>query len=112
MNCFIIAIFSSASVEALCLNFWSVLFRTNLIPLNDISLNAIIKVEAVEKAEIKKKEGSTLDWGTQTAIERAGKMPDIIYDEGGLSREAMIRVLGKNPKDVIHKIEKIKRFME
>ncbi len=65
-----------------------------------------------EPEEIKKKEGSTLDWGTQTAIERAGKMPDIIYDEGGLSREAMIRVLGKNPKDVVIKMKRIISSMD
>lgn len=60
-----------------------------------------------EPDEIRKKEGSTLDWGTKRAIEKVGKVPDIIYDAGGISREAMVRVLGRNPKDVVRKIKKI-----
>lgn len=60
-----------------------------------------------EPEDIKKKEGSTLDWGTNYAIEQLGKVPDIIYDKGGISREAMVRVLGENPRDVIQKVEKI-----
>jgi len=30
-------------------------------------------------------------------------MPDIIYDTGGKGKEPMIRILGKNPKDVVNK---------
>jgi hydroxymethylpyrimidine kinase/phosphomethylpyrimidine kinase len=60
-----------------------------------------------EPEEIKKREGSTLDWGTEIAIEQLGRVPDLIYDKGGLSREAMVRVLGKNPNEVLQKIKKI-----
>lgn len=60
-----------------------------------------------EPEEIRIKEGSTLDWGTNVAIKRLGKVPDLIYDEGGISREAMVRILGKNPKDVVKKVKKI-----
>lgn len=60
-----------------------------------------------EPEHIRIKEGSTLDWGTNAAIERLGKVPDLIYDEGGISREAMVRVLGKNPEDVVKKVKKI-----
>ncbi|MBU7014006.1 MAG: bifunctional hydroxymethylpyrimidine kinase/phosphomethylpyrimidine kinase [Theionarchaea archaeon] len=60
-----------------------------------------------EPQQIREKEGSTLDWGTITAIQELGKPPDIIYDLGGISREAMMRVLGKNPLDVVQKVIKI-----
>jgi hydroxymethylpyrimidine kinase/phosphomethylpyrimidine kinase len=60
-----------------------------------------------EPEEIKRKEGSTLDWGTDIAIKQLERVPDLIYDKGGLSREAMVRVLGKNPKEVLQKIKKI-----
>ncbi|MBU7029713.1 MAG: bifunctional hydroxymethylpyrimidine kinase/phosphomethylpyrimidine kinase [Theionarchaea archaeon] len=60
-----------------------------------------------EPEKIRVKEGSTLDWGTNIAIERLGKVPDVIYDKGGISREAMVRVLGKNPKDVVEKVKRI-----
>jgi hydroxymethylpyrimidine kinase/phosphomethylpyrimidine kinase len=60
-----------------------------------------------EPEDIRKREGSSLDWGTDTAITRLGKVPDIIYDTGGISREAMVRVLGRNPGDVLKKVKKI-----
>jgi hydroxymethylpyrimidine/phosphomethylpyrimidine kinase len=60
-----------------------------------------------EPTKIKEKEGSTLDWGTQKAIQDLGKVPDAIYDKGGISREAMFRILGKTPEDVVSKIQKI-----
>ncbi len=40
---------------------------------------------------------STMDWGVSEAIRSLnGSVPDIIYDEGGVGKEAMIRILGKN----------------
>jgi hydroxymethylpyrimidine/phosphomethylpyrimidine kinase len=57
-----------------------------------------------EPLEIKAREGSTLDWGTDRAITQAGRVPDLIFDEGGISREAMVRVLGKTPADVTVKV--------
>ena len=63
-----------------------------------------------EPQEIKMREGSTLDWGTDRAIRDTGEVPDIIYDEGGLSREAMVRVLGKTPHDVAKKVLSIHRM--
>lgn len=50
---------------------------------------------------------STMEWGTKQVIEKMGIVPDIIYDSGGIGKEPMIRVLGKNPKDVITKLQKI-----
>jgi hydroxymethylpyrimidine kinase/phosphomethylpyrimidine kinase len=47
---------------------------------------------------------ATMEWGTETAIKQMGKVPDIIYDEGGWGKEAMIRILGKNPQDVVGKL--------
>jgi len=46
---------------------------------------------------------STMEWGTTKAIQKLGFMPDIIYDTGGKGKEPMIRILGKNPKDVVNK---------
>jgi hydroxymethylpyrimidine/phosphomethylpyrimidine kinase len=34
------------------------------------------------------------------------RIPDFIYDEGDVGKEPMIRVLGKNPMEVIQKILK------
>ena len=46
---------------------------------------------------------STMEWGTKKAIKTLGLVPDIIFDKGGMGKEPMIRILGKNPKDVINK---------
>ncbi len=52
---------------------------------------------------------STMEWGTKQAIEELGRMPDLIFDLGDIGKEPMIRVLGKNPKDVVRKIRLIVR---
>jgi len=50
---------------------------------------------------------STLDWGTKEAITKLNYIPDIIYDTGAVGKEPMIRLLGRNPKDLIEKIESL-----
>lgn len=53
----------------------------------------------------------TMEWGTEQAIEKAGGVPDVIFDKGGIGKEAMIRVLGKTPSEVIEKVlEIVKRL--
>ena len=52
---------------------------------------------------------STMEWGTVQAIKSLGTVPDAIYDLGGVGKEAMIRVIGENPQDVIGKIRLIAR---
>jgi len=46
---------------------------------------------------------STMEWGTRETITHLNYTPDIIYDTGGICKEPMIRILGKNPKDVVNK---------
>jgi len=57
-----------------------------------------------EPGEVKEKEGSTLLWGTKRALERAKEFPDILYDEGDVGKEPMIRVFGRNPAEVVSKV--------
>ena len=47
---------------------------------------------------------STMEWGTARAIEDLGKIPDAIYDLGDVGKEAMIRIIGRDPGDVLRKI--------
>lgn len=47
---------------------------------------------------------SSMEWGTVLAIKKAGRVPDVIFDRGGIGKEAMIRILGQDPFDVIEKI--------
>lgn len=60
-----------------------------------------------EPEEVGKKEGMTMRWGTRVAIQRAGGVPDIIIDLGGWGKEPMIFLLGRNPKEVLDKFERI-----
>ncbi len=57
-----------------------------------------------EPKRIKKKEGSSLEWGTKRVIDEKKVVPDIIYDRGGAGKEPMVRVLGKDPEEVIAKV--------
>ncbi|MBW1971878.1 MAG: bifunctional hydroxymethylpyrimidine kinase/phosphomethylpyrimidine kinase [Deltaproteobacteria bacterium] len=62
---------------------------------------------ALEPKDVKAKEGATLEWGTSYVIKEKGHVPDIIYDEGEIGKEKMIRILGKNPFELIDKIKMI-----
>ncbi|MDH4123793.1 MAG: bifunctional hydroxymethylpyrimidine kinase/phosphomethylpyrimidine kinase, partial [Thermoplasmata archaeon] len=50
---------------------------------------------------------SSMSWGTNSAIKKRGSVPDIIWDEGGMGKEPMIRILGRNPKDIVSKVKRI-----
>ena len=59
-----------------------------------------------EPSRYRQKEGSSLEWGVGEVLKKLRTVPDCIYDEGGVGKEPMIRVLGRNPMEVIHKILK------
>ncbi len=63
-----------------------------------------------EPKEVREKEGSSLDWGVKVACKGLDRYPDFIYDEGGMGKEPVIRVLGKDPFEIVEKIKKIKVF--
>jgi hydroxymethylpyrimidine kinase/phosphomethylpyrimidine kinase len=50
---------------------------------------------------------STMEWGTKYVIAKLGRIPDAVYDTGSVGKEPMIRILGKNPEEVIVKIQKL-----
>jgi len=54
----------------------------------------------------------TMDWGTSRAIKEKGRFPDLIYDGGGLGKEAMIRVLGSDAVEVVNKTLKIAEILK
>lgn len=55
---------------------------------------------------------NTMRWGPDYVVEEIGEMPDIIYDEGAVGKEAMIRISGETPIDVSEKALKILRELE
>lgn len=66
-----------------------------------------LKIGSFDRTFEPKTSDSTMEWGTKKAIKKLGFIPDIIYDLGGVGKEPMIRIIGKNPDEVISKIIKI-----
>ena len=64
-----------------------------------------------EPPKVKELEGSTMEWGTEKAINDNGFVPDIIFDQGGIGKEPITRVLGTDPVDVAAKIIKISEIV-
>ena len=60
-----------------------------------------------EPADIKNKEGFSLEWGTQKVLSHSPEVPDIIFDRGDVGKEPVIRVLGTDPMDVADKVIRI-----
>ncbi len=65
-----------------------------------------------EPPEIKAKEGATIPWGTEEAIKKVGKVPDIIYHLGDVGKEPMIVILGRDALECVNKLLKIIRSLE
>lgn len=51
----------------------------------------------------------TMDWGVASCCRQG--VPDVIYDLGSVGKEAMIRILGENPKSVVKNILKLSARM-
>jgi predicted fused transcriptional regulator/phosphomethylpyrimidine kinase len=65
-----------------------------------------------EPQEVRAEEGHSLGWGVEDALHKAETVPDVIYDEGGWGKEPMIRILGRDPGEVVRKVIKISRSMQ
>lgn len=68
---------------------------------------AKLRVSTFDRAD-EPKDTSSMTWGVHRAIEDFGGVPDVIFDRGGPGKEPMIRILGKEPRDVIQKLKKVK----
>jgi len=66
-----------------------------------------LKLSYFDRKNEPKETISTMEWGTKQAISKLGFVPDAIYDHGDTRKEPMIRILGKNPNDVLSKLNKI-----
>ena len=66
-----------------------------------------LKIAAFDRDEEPKDTKSTMEWGVKHVIEKHGFIPDVVFDQGGIGKEPMIRILGRNPGDVFKKIYQI-----
>ena len=53
-----------------------------------------------EPDDVKEVEGSTIPWGVETAIEKIGTIPDVIYHLGAWGKEPMICLVGPDAVEV------------
>lgn len=66
----------------------------------------------LEPKKVKQREGSSLEWGVEGVLRKLRRIPDFIYDQGDVGKEPMIRILGRNPQEVIDKILKAEGRMQ
>lgn len=59
---------------------------------------------ADEPDQIKQKEGSSLEWGTASVIEKMGVVPDAIFDRGEVGKEPVLRILARNPAEIVNMV--------
>ncbi len=57
-------------------------------------------------------ENSTLDWAVDHVFKKTGRIPDVIFDRGAVGKEPMIRIFGRTPLDVAHKVILIRKELE
>jgi hydroxymethylpyrimidine/phosphomethylpyrimidine kinase len=74
--------------------------------LEDLKESGLL-VGSFSREEEPQKGGRTMEWGTGHAIEEMGTVPDAIFDRGDVGKEPMIRVLGKDPSDILSKVGRI-----
>lgn len=53
-----------------------------------------------EPSEVSKKEGSTISWGVEVAVQNLGAVPDVIYHQGAWGKEPMIVMVGTQPEEL------------
>jgi len=85
---------------------WIKLIQDN----TNLNIQEIIRKNQPEK--IKNQEFSTMQWLIKETLANMGRIPDIIWDKGSIGKEPMLRLFGKNSKDIIDKLEDIISLVE
>ena len=62
--------------------------------------------------ETKSKEESTMQWIIQKIMNQKTEFPDIIWDKGAIGKEPIIRLFGKNSKEMIQKLKVIANVLK
>jgi len=61
-----------------------------------------------EPARLKRAEGKSLDFLMASILKKMDQPPDFIYDRGDVGKEPIIRCFGRDPLELLEKIEKIR----
>lgn len=72
--------------------------------LVDMCLKLGLKVSSYDRthepSKISEKEGSTISWGVEVAVQNLGTVPDVIYHKGAWGKEPMIVMVGTQPEEL------------
>ncbi|MDO9538348.1 MAG: bifunctional hydroxymethylpyrimidine kinase/phosphomethylpyrimidine kinase [Thermoplasmata archaeon] len=68
--------------------------------------NAQLKIGSFDRTG-EPQTSSSMEWGTGKAINDLGYVPDAIFDRGSIGKEPMIRLLAKNPAELLEKLAKL-----
>jgi len=69
---------------------------------------AVIFVDRTrEPEEVKRREGASIPWIVEEAYRALSRVPDVVYDEGSIGKEPMMRIFGRSAEDVVEKLLKI-----
>lgn len=66
---------------------------------------------AQEPKKIKRREGSSIAWGILAALSK-NRFAEVIYHKGDIGKEPMITLFGRNPAEVVNKINSILKNYE
>ena len=61
-----------------------------------------------EPPEVRRIEGRSLDFLVEQVLASRAQAPDIIYDEGAVGKEPLIRLFGRTPAEVIEKMKVVR----
>jgi len=76
-------------------------FSNNILEtLEELGVTISFYDRRKEPEEIKKVDGMTVPWGVKQAVNRIGKVPDVIYHRGDVGKEPMIVILGQQAYDL------------
>ncbi len=62
---------------------------------------------SLEPGELMQRDEGSMEFMIKMAVQRLGVVPDVIWDDGWYGKEAMIRIFGRNPEEVLEKLKRI-----
>jgi hydroxymethylpyrimidine/phosphomethylpyrimidine kinase len=66
-----------------------------------------LRVAAFDRAKQPTTSASSLDWGVTGAMKALKEPADLVFDTGGVGKEAMVRLLARDEKELLAKLERL-----
>jgi hydroxymethylpyrimidine/phosphomethylpyrimidine kinase len=83
--------------------------KATVIKAREKGLKAVFFDRKQESSTTKKKESKNLDFLLEKVLKDVDIPPDMIYDEGDIGKEPMIRIFARSPLELLKKMEMIVR---